>query len=110
MRLEMIFLGSAGCQPAVAGSFAGNTSRSEPAFGRKVCPGKLPEPADWQPALPRGREARRAVLSTSPMRLEQNINEGSFGFQIAPLIDVVFVIMLFFGFTSRVRKNLKQLS
>ncbi|MEY2539855.1 MAG: hypothetical protein QOG67_3595 [Verrucomicrobiota bacterium] len=44
------------------------------------------------------------------MRLEQNINEGSFGFQIAPLIDVVFVIMLFFGFTSRVRKNLKQLS
>ena len=30
------------------------------------------------------------------MRLEQNINEGTFGFQIAPMIDVVFVIMLFF--------------
>lgn len=30
------------------------------------------------------------------MRLEQNLNEGSFGFQIAPMIDVVFVIMLFF--------------
>ena len=30
------------------------------------------------------------------MRLERNLNEGSFGFQIAPMIDVVFVIMLFF--------------
>lgn len=30
------------------------------------------------------------------MRLEQNLNEGNFGFQIAPMIDVVFVIMLFF--------------
>jgi biopolymer transport protein ExbD len=30
------------------------------------------------------------------MRLEQNLNEVSFGFQIAPMIDVVFVIMLFF--------------
>src|SRR4051795_8032087 len=30
------------------------------------------------------------------MRLEQNLNEGALGFQIAPMIDVVFVIMLFF--------------
>src|ERR1051325_6657325 len=30
------------------------------------------------------------------MHLQQNLNEGSFGFQIAPMIDVVFVIMLFF--------------
>ena len=30
------------------------------------------------------------------MRLEVNQNEGNFGFQIAPMIDVVFVIMLFF--------------
>ena len=30
------------------------------------------------------------------MRLELNTNEGNFGFQIAPMIDVVFVIMLFF--------------
>jgi len=29
-------------------------------------------------------------------RLENNPNEGSVGFQIAPMIDVVFVIMLFF--------------
>ena len=30
------------------------------------------------------------------MRLELNPNEGNLGFQIAPMIDVVFVIMLFF--------------
>ena len=30
------------------------------------------------------------------MRIETNINEGNLGFQIAPMIDVVFVIMLFF--------------
>src|SRR6476620_10988947 len=30
------------------------------------------------------------------MRLELNPNEGDLGFQIAPMIDVVFVIMLFF--------------
>jgi len=30
------------------------------------------------------------------MRLEMNVNEGNLGFQIAPMIDVVFVIMLFF--------------
>ena len=30
------------------------------------------------------------------MRLELNVNEGNLGFQIAPMIDVVFVIMLFF--------------
>jgi biopolymer transport protein ExbD len=29
------------------------------------------------------------------MRLEQNINQGTLGFQIAPMINVVFVIMLF---------------
>lgn len=29
-------------------------------------------------------------------RFETNLNEGSLGFQIAPMIDVVFVIMLFF--------------
>ena len=29
-------------------------------------------------------------------RFETNINEGALGFQIAPMIDVVFVIMLFF--------------
>ena len=30
------------------------------------------------------------------MRLKLNPNEGNLGFQIAPMIDVVFVIMLFF--------------
>src|SRR2546423_5869942 len=30
------------------------------------------------------------------MRLEQDLNQGNLGFQIAPMIDVVFVIMLFF--------------
>lgn len=30
------------------------------------------------------------------MRLELDQNQGTFGFQIAPMIDVVFVIMLFF--------------
>jgi len=30
------------------------------------------------------------------MRLEIHANEGNLGFQIAPMIDVVFVIMLFF--------------
>ena len=30
------------------------------------------------------------------MRLDVNPTEGNFGFQIAPMIDVVFVIMLFF--------------
>ena len=30
------------------------------------------------------------------MKLELNPNEGNLGFQIAPMIDVVFVIMLFF--------------
>ena len=29
-------------------------------------------------------------------RFETNINDGAIGFQIAPMIDVVFVIMLFF--------------
>src|SRR5947208_16901117 len=29
-------------------------------------------------------------------RLELNTNEGNVGFQVAPMIDVVFVIMLFF--------------
>ncbi len=29
-------------------------------------------------------------------RFEVNLNEGTLGFQIAPMIDVVFVIMLFF--------------
>ena len=29
-------------------------------------------------------------------RLNTNVNDGSVGFQIAPMIDVVFVIMLFF--------------
>ncbi len=29
-------------------------------------------------------------------RLENNVNDGAVGFQIAPMIDVVFVIMLFF--------------
>jgi len=30
------------------------------------------------------------------MRLDLDQNQGTFGFQIAPMIDVVFVIMLFF--------------
>jgi biopolymer transport protein ExbD len=30
------------------------------------------------------------------MRIDLNPNEGNLGFQIAPMIDVVFVIMLFF--------------
>src|ERR1700727_1234769 len=35
-------------------------------------------------------------ISKNMRRLETNVNDGSVGFQIAPMIDVVFVIMLFF--------------
>ena len=37
------------------------------------------------------------------MRLQQNLNEGTFGFQIAPMIDVVFVIMLCDGLFPSMR-------
>src|SRR4051812_38086450 len=33
-------------------------------------------------------------------RFDSNLNEGHLGFQIAPMIDVVFVIMLFFMVTA----------
>ena len=45
------------------------------------------------------------------MRLELNPSEGNLGFQIAPMIDVVFVIMLFFMVMAgavKVEKELNQ--
>lgn len=43
-------------------------------------------------------------------RLEPNINEGNLGFQIAPMIDVVFVIMLFFMVMAGAVKVEKELN
>src|SRR5438132_7699535 len=44
--------------------------------------------------MPRSSETKTppAVMR----QIQTNTNEGTFGFQIAPMIDVVFVIMLFF--------------
>jgi biopolymer transport protein ExbD len=43
-------------------------------------------------------------------RLELNPNDGSVGFQIAPMIDVVFVIMLFFMVMAGAVKVEKELN
>jgi len=43
-------------------------------------------------------------------RLESNVNDGSVGFQIAPMIDVVFVIMLFFMLMAGSIKVEKELN
>ncbi len=43
-------------------------------------------------------------------RLESNVNDGSVGFQIAPMIDVVFVIMLFFMIMAGSVKVEKELN
>jgi biopolymer transport protein ExbD len=43
-------------------------------------------------------------------RLETNPNDGSVGFQIAPMIDVVFVIMLFFMLMAGSVKVEKELN
>lgn len=43
-------------------------------------------------------------------RLEDNLNEGNMGFQIAPMIDVVFVIMLFFMVMAGAVKVEKELN
>jgi biopolymer transport protein ExbD len=43
-------------------------------------------------------------------RLESNVNDGSVGFQIAPMIDVVFVIMLFFMLMAGSVKVEKELN
>lgn len=43
-------------------------------------------------------------------RLEANPNEGNVGFQIAPMIDVVFVIMLFFMVMAGAVKVEKELN
>ena len=44
------------------------------------------------------------------MRLELNSSEGNVGFQIAPMIDVVFVIMLFFMVMAGAVKVEKELN
>src|SRR4029434_6551082 len=44
------------------------------------------------------------------MRLELNPGEGTLGFQIAPMIDVVFVIMLFFMVMAGAVKVEKELN
>ncbi|MBA3272733.1 MAG: biopolymer transporter ExbD, partial [Chthoniobacterales bacterium] len=44
------------------------------------------------------------------MRLDLNPNEGNLGFQIAPMIDVVFVIMLFFMVMAGSVKEEKELN
>ena len=44
------------------------------------------------------------------MRLDLNPNEGNLGFQIAPMIDVVFVIMLFFMVMAGAVKVEKELN
>jgi biopolymer transport protein ExbD len=43
-------------------------------------------------------------------RLETNVNDGNVGFQIAPMIDVVFVIMLFFMLMAGSVKVEKELN
>jgi biopolymer transport protein ExbD len=43
-------------------------------------------------------------------RIESNFNEGNVGFQIAPMIDVVFVIMLFFMVMAGAVKVEKELN
>ncbi len=43
-------------------------------------------------------------------RLESNPNDGTLGFQIAPMIDVVFVIMLFFMLMAGSVKVEKELN
>lgn len=43
-------------------------------------------------------------------RLETNTNDGNVGFQIAPMIDVVFVIMLFFMLMAGSVKVEKELN
>ncbi len=43
-------------------------------------------------------------------RFEMNVNDGSIGFQIAPMIDVVFVIMLFFMVMAGAVKVEKELN
>src|SRR5438477_11399481 len=43
-------------------------------------------------------------------RLALNTNEGNVGFQIAPMIDVVFVIMLFFMVMAGAVKVEKELN
>ena len=43
-------------------------------------------------------------------RLETNSNDGNIGFQIAPMIDVVFVIMLFFMVMAGAVKVEKELN
>jgi biopolymer transport protein ExbD len=43
-------------------------------------------------------------------RFEPSINEGNMGFQIAPMIDVVFVIMLFFMVMAGAVKVEKELN
>ncbi len=43
-------------------------------------------------------------------RFEQNVNDGAIGFQIAPMIDVVFVIMLFFMVMAGAVKVEKELN
>jgi biopolymer transport protein ExbD len=43
-------------------------------------------------------------------RIEDNLNEGNMGFQIAPMIDVVFVIMLFFMVMAGAVKVEKELN
>ena len=43
-------------------------------------------------------------------RLETNVNDGTVGFQIAPMIDVVFVIMLFFMLMAGSVKVEKELN
>jgi biopolymer transport protein ExbD len=44
------------------------------------------------------------------MRLSHNPNDGNVGFQIAPMIDVVFVIMLFFMVMAGAVKVEKELN
>jgi len=43
-------------------------------------------------------------------RLDDSLNEGNLGFQIAPMIDVVFVIMLFFMVMAGAVKIEKELN
>lgn len=43
-------------------------------------------------------------------RFELNVNDGNLGFQIAPMIDVVFVIMLFFMVMAGAVKVEKELN
>jgi len=56
VKIPLPFLGSAGCQPAVAGSLPATFRRIREAVENSLA--KLPRLTGWQPVLPRKSHAR----------------------------------------------------